>query len=317
MRLQIKENQDSKIPVSFPLFAESSACGKAILAGEHAVVYGARAIAMPLIQLRMKVVLTSTGKEDSLFQVNGKDVSSEIRDVILDAFNLVNVEPFPFQIIGSTNFPIGAGLGSSATLCVITLRTIANALKLSLPVAQLATLANQLEGRFHGRPSGLDTAVVSHEKCLLFSKGAKVVPVPVAHVGSWRFALIDSEMRTSTARLVQQTSPYFHSKSGLKRIKSFDELSMKIAEGLTEGHIENVANSLNKVGDLLSEIGVVPSTVENIISICRSHGALAAKVTGAGGGGMILALLCPRRYQDQFRLLSEKFGRHRVFSVNL
>jgi mevalonate kinase len=308
--------------VILPRRAEGSACGKVIIVGEHAVVYGARAVAVPLKSMRMDLELipNNIGSEISL-KLSGKELSHRISDVVKDALQILKLGQVPISIRGKSSLPIGAGLGASATLCIAVLRTIAKSVGIDLDRGTLSKLGNILEKRFHGSPSGLDTAVVAYEECICFQKDGPVDPVIIPESNDpakrWHFALIDSQVRASTLSMIQLAKPYFTSKKAQERIARFDALSQAVINGLKSYDFPTVAEVLNEASHLLAAAGVVTKQLGEIISDCVKQGALAAKPTGAGGGGVVLALLDPKNAMEQLERMKQRYGFGNVFSVTV
>lgn len=304
--------------------ASASACGKAIIVGEHAVVYGAHAVAMPLREMRMHIEMQpnmSQHAEQAIsMRLGGKEVSSRIGDVVTDALKLLRAKPFSLNIHGKSNVPFGAGLGSSATLCIVVLRALAKGLGIELSRDQIANFGNALEARFHGSPSGLDTAVVAYEECVTFAKQKSIDPIPVPAKNDgrfWHFALIDSGVRASTLAMINLAAPYFKGSEGERKLVQFDEVSMAVAQGLIKHDLPVVKEALHVAHRLLDSVGVVTSQLKEIMERCAQLGVLAAKSTGAGGGGAILTLLDPSHVTDQLEGLRCEFGADRVYAVSL
>ena len=306
---------------SSPVHTQASACGKTILVGEHAVVYGAHAVAMPLQNLKINVSLSPIKVHDPAqglvrMTLGSKRASDHLSAVVEDAFRLLEIRPFPVEVEGHSSVLMGAGLGSSAALCVVLLRALSRSVGKSISPAELARLANQLEARFHGTPSGLDAAVVAHEKLIYFRKGEQ--PTAFTARGSWRFALIDSNMRAPTMAMIKVSSPWFQGTEASRRIQRFDALAHACKESLETGDHPGLAAAMNESGELLAEAGVATAPLLDICAGARSCGALAAKITGAGGGGCILTLLPPS--QDDGGTLSQLrnvFGSSRVIETTL
>lgn len=326
MRIDLKLNVEPKENLlNRGCNSPQTACGKAIIAGEHAVVYGAKAIAMPLSQLRMKINLNQAENcaHDSGLEVKLGDtpVANIIYDVIKDAFELLGLKETSLKIDGYSKVPIGAGLGSSASLCVALLKSLACRFKINLSIRDLSLLGNQLEARFHGNPSGLDTAVVAYEKCIVFAKNVKdnsamIDPLDIPN-NKWRFALIDSGVRASTYTMVQNAKPFFMGSSGDQLLYKFNELTESIISGMTKLDIPLVSHSINETCKYLDKIGVVTDRLWDIIHTCQSLGIKAAKPTGAGGGGAILALLDAGNYNEQLVKLKNAFGSKNVYDASL
>ena len=305
----------------FPRPAKGSAFGKVILVGEHAVVYGARAVAIPLKSMRMELELLPNLTGEISLKLGGKELSNRITDVVRDALKVMMLGPLPLSIRGKSSLPFGAGLGASATLCIAILRTLANSVGIDLSQERLSRLGNILEQRFHGSPSGLDTAIVAYEECIWFQKGKPAqpftLPEPPEPKLGWHFALIDSQVRASTLSMIQVAKPYFVHSQGESRIARFDQLSQVVMKGLRDYDFGCVADALTEASRLLTSAGVVTKQLKEIIADCISHGALAAKPTGAGGGGTVLALLDPTQAKFQLEKLKERYGLGNVFSVTV
>ncbi|SMF14617.1 mevalonate kinase [Pseudobacteriovorax antillogorgiicola] len=306
---------------SNPSAAKASACGKAIIVGEHAVVYGSHAVAMPLKQMRMNLELIpqrdSSENHQFLLKLGGKEVSERVSGVIPEALDLLHQDRFSLVMKGVSSLPIGAGLGSSATLCIATLKSICNSTDLDLSRDELASLGNQLEARFHGNPSGLDTAVVAYEECVYFAKGDPIQGIADAHQHPWHFALIDSKIRASTMAMIRLAQPFFSAPEGDQRIERFDLAAKLVKSALPAGNYGAVAEAMNESGSLLREAGVVPDSIDSMLQACHESGVLAAKTTGAGGGGTILCLLNPENWDQQYRAIQETFSDYPVFHISI
>lgn len=303
-----------------------TACGKAIIVGEHAVVYGARAVAMPVPSLMMSLELkptarlTRAGKPEIRIFLGGRAVTEHLEGVVREAVDLLDVPLFGMDLEGQSTVLIGAGLGSSASLCIVILKALAAARGVVLGAEQLAVFGNRLERRFHGNPSGLDTAVVACEQVIAFRKGEAPVTVsPTRAGGPWRFALLDTGVRSSTLAMIQVAAPYFQGEHGARRVARFDDIAERAIAGLTHGEHAAVAAAITEAGTYLGEAGVVNAAITELVDVARAVGALAAKPTGAGGGGCVLALLSPEPAvaDRQLAELGQRVGTGRVYGVEL
>ncbi len=299
------------------------ACGKTIIVGEHAVVYGAKAVAMPLTNLAMGVSLTPLPTRQSpVFKamIGGRNVSDHVMGVIEDAFRVLKIQPFSLELEGASTILVGAGLGSSASLCVVVLKAIAASVGRTLAPYELAKYGNELEKRFHGNPSGLDTAVVAYEEVVSFIKGENPVPIKVSQptgATKWWFAIIDSCTRSSTISMIKVAEPWFTNGDVAAKIQKFNNASEQVISGLADGDPNLVKLGMQTCGDLLKQAGVVSQQLQDLIDGASQAGCLAAKTTGAGGGGCVLALLDPTHPQEQLAALKDIVGASKVTAVTL
>jgi mevalonate kinase len=319
---ELDSNTESSSVSNHPKPAHGSACGKAIIVGEHAVVYGSRAVAIPLTKMRMTLELTPQmqGNRPISLKLGGKELSHRISDVIKDAIQALRVYPFSLAIQGKSSLPFGAGLGASATLCIAILRAVADSVGMKLTNDRLSMLGNILERRFHGSPSGLDTAVVAYEQCITFSKNGPITPIALPDNGGnprWEFALVDSGVRASTLSMINVARPYFSGPKADQRILRFDSLANVVEAGISQLDYSSVAEAMGEASTLLSAAGVVTHQLKEIMKACLNTGLLAAKPTGAGGGGVVLGLLAPHKSQEQLSKLRELFGVQNVYSVTV
>jgi mevalonate kinase len=304
--------------------ATSRASGKVILVGEHAVVYGARAIAVPLlsrnISLRMYTDRVATTAPRIKFQIGGHPAQDQLVQMVNDAFDVLGVPKFNLSIDARSTLIIGAGIGSSASICVGVLRGMAQVCGMVLTPVALAELANKLERRFHGTPSGLDTAVISLEHAILFERGrfaeALIVNKPKDSNLPWCFALLDTGVRSPTIDMVYRAKPWFEAQ-GSAVIDQFNDITANAASALMDGDLTRMAESMNRNHELLASAGVVTQPVTDVIELALKNGAIAAKVTGAGGGGCVLALFPAENCDRGISAVRKTIGNDRTLPLFL
>lgn len=275
---------------------KATACGKVILTGEHAAVYGAKAIALPLFNVCSSITLSFLNRSDNLsHEIVGltDEQVPHLSYLIDDTFRLFHLTPRPIKIACSTDLPLAAGLGASASLCVALVRGFALLLEKNLTPDEVAAFANLLEKRFHGNPSGLDTAVIAFEQPILFQKNLAPCQLLLANHNRksfWRFVLMDSKTRSSTIAMIEKAKPAFDQNLAGK-ISEFNRLTEMALQGLMDGSVSILQEAMSLSALLLKEIGVVTPLMEELASQAIACGVLAVKPTGAGGGGFLLGLL--------------------------
>ncbi|MEY4631445.1 MAG: mevalonate kinase [Pseudomonadota bacterium] len=298
-----------------------TACAKTILVGEHAVVHGAEAVAMPLRDMRLELSVRQESQPASprpllQMELGGQQVSPQLLEAAREAARLLDVRDPGLRISGTSTILVGAGLGSSAALCVALLRAMAGVYGHDIEEDDLARLANRLEQAFHGTPSGLDTNVVARERVIRFTRQNGPVGVNVS--GTWNFALIDSGERASTSTMIERVSPWFLDKTqGESRIHAFNKLASNACSALSTANHLLLADVMNEASARLAEAGAMTPVLHELREAAMASGALGVKVTGAGGGGCLLALLPGERPDAVCAQLDRHLGSRPLIPIKL
>jgi len=287
--------------LDFPISNQSKghAHGKAILVGEHAVVYGAEALAIPIRSLCFDILLSIS--DSTQFTIGNQDFTEQLSPLVEESQVMFDLQQLRFHVHGETNIPLGAGLGSSAALSIAVLRAFSNFGEKKLDPKELSRLGNILEARFHGTPSGLDASVVAYETPILFRRGEGAFALNLAGPFPGKFLLLDSGEKASTRTMVEKARPYFTSQAGGEIIKQFNAITREASYGLQSSNLAAVASAMTSSQAHLMAAGVVSSKQSELIKVALDHGVMAAKITGAGGGGSVLAL-CEAAWNGKYEL---------------
>lgn len=276
--------------------------GKAILLGEHSVVYGRHAIAAPVplaVQVKIKdsergvhLAIPRWGLEHQLQEHPEKRQSFEKpAALILEQLGLLRK---PMRIEVYPNVPRAMGLGGSAALAVAIIRALDKHFALQLSDDDINKLAFEGEKVAHGTPSGIDNAVATFGKFLLYRNDdpPKITPLTVrkpipAVIGM-------SGIESLTAKMVARVrSGWVQNKALYERL--FDDIESLVLEGVNaiEAYdLQKLGELMNVCQGLLNSLQVSSWELEELIQLSRENGALGAKLTGGGGGGSMIAI-CP------------------------
>lgn len=255
--------------------AEGWASGKLILVGEHAVVHGQPAVAFA-VSLGTTVRLTPTDGATAL-DVDFDD--PRLREAVVTA-----VGEQGWRVHIRTDLPVGRGMGSSASLAVALVRAHAAATGTSPDVYARALTVERV---FHGNPSGVDVAVATHGGVLRFQRTAEGATWSRLPCPGWQVVVLDSGTRGDTGALVAGVTA--------RRPGIDDDLA---AIGAVVDQVADVLDDPPALGPLLTEnhrllgrLGVSTPVLDDLVQLALDHGALGAKLSGAGGGGVVLALV--------------------------
>jgi mevalonate kinase len=280
----------------------ATAPGKIILFGEHAVVYGHPALAVPIPQLHATATIRS-GKLGSGVIINAVDlgIESTLRespsnplaltaDLVLHHLDVS--EPDVVITLHST-VPISSGLGSGAAVSAALARAFALFLKHPLDNAALSALVYEVERMHHGTPSGIDNTVICYNKPVYFVRGKTIEvfdsPVP------FHILIADTGIPSPTKFTVASVRAGWESNKA-----QFEESFMQIGcivnkarSAIESGKIGVLGPFMNENQTLLQRIGVSSEQLDTLVETARQAGATGAKLSGGGGGGNMIALVDP------------------------
>lgn len=268
--------------------------GKVILLGEHAVVYGHPALAVPLT-----LGVTARGTPAERCGLTGlPDLTRAQRRMLSSAFEAVAAATGhpPVRIALSSTLPVSMGLGSSAALAVAVSRLLLEASGARSSPAKVLALALRMEETFHGTPSGVDHTVSAHGAPLLYRRPTPGRPGRVRriHVGARATLLL---ALVGPRRGTQETVAALRRRAARwpeRYERLFREMGRLAVEGtaaLEAGDLESLGDAMNVNHGLLAAAGVSSPALDTAADTLRRAGALGAKLTGAGGdGGAVVAL---------------------------
>ncbi len=288
-----------------------AAFGKAILIGEHFVLDGAAAIAMPLRAFRTEVTWLHDGSPLTVSSdaTLDDDAARDARTMLSAAAVHSGVAPLGQVAVRST-VPLHRGFGSSAALAVAALRALA-----SRPAAgqrgeatpagarapgasddDLLRIARAVECVVHGKSSGLDPATAMGGGAVLYRDGqvrARVAPAQTPALNAARWVLCDVGPAPSTGVAIAQANAA-RARMGAAALADLlaqmEAATEDVLAGLRSGAPGRMAAGMGAAHRCLNAIDVVDDRIRGAIALALSEGALAAKQSGAGLGGAVLAL---------------------------
>lgn len=302
----------------------ASASGKAILFGEHAVVYGQPAIAVPLSQIRTTVQVESLDPGTTGVLIDAPDISQSYwlheagrDDPLASAVRLTLDElgmeaPVDVHLTIHSQLPIASGLGSSAAVSVAVIRALSAHLAKPLEVETISKIAYTVECIHHGTPSGIDNTVVAYEKPVYFVREHKPELIPIST--PLNLVIGDTGVAISTTIPVSLLRERWEQDPGTygKWFEEIGEIVIKARTILETGSIESLGALMDQNQILLEDMGLSSLELQRLIGAARESGALGAKLSGAGMGGIMLALVEPDSAQIVETAL-RKAGAKQVF----
>jgi mevalonate kinase len=308
----------------------ASAPGKLILCGEHAVVYGRPAIAVPLDGVRAYAELVPAARDAGL-QIAAPDLRRSWRvrgtpDDPLGALAQLGVPVPNATITLRSDLPVASGLGSGASIATALVRVLAAYAGVELAPAHIAALVYQSERHYHGTPSGIDNTVVAYARPVWYQRRARhtdaEVPSPTIELlrneAALTFVIGDSGVRSPTRLPVGEVRRRWEAEPA-RHEQLFDSIAdcVVAARGAIEqGRIGHLGQLLDANHQLLQQLGVSSPALDRMVAAARAAGALGAKLSGGGWGGVMLALVQPLASATVSAALRE-VGATRVLSTTL
>jgi mevalonate kinase len=280
----------------------ASAPGKVILFGEHAVVYGRPALAVPVTQVQATarverssggfwINVPALGHRHQLEEAAPENpLALAVRQVLARAGR--SSVPACELTIEST-IPIAAGLGSGAAVCTATVRALAGFLDLKLSDAEVSDLVFQTEKLLHGTPSGIDNTVVAFGQPVYFVKGQP--PRPFQAAQPVHLLIADTGIPSPTLTTVADVRAGYE-REPQRYTRIFDDIGALVELARTHlqaGTPAALGPLMNQNHKLLQALGVSSPELDHLDVTALAAGAAGAKLSGGGRGGNLLALVFP------------------------
>lgn len=292
------------------MIVEASAPGKIILFGEHSVVYKGPAIVLA-INKRARV-FAERRQDDKIF-MDSEDLGysgffigdsyypvkgAPWRGRSLTAINVVSKKTMEklgvqagLNLKLRSEIPSAVGLGSSAAICVATAAAVGSLFGSQLSKEEICILAYEGEKVIHGRPSGVDNNVSTFGGLLKYEGGVGFEKIVLKEAPC--FIIGNTKHRRSTGQMVQMVSELRQRNQAIvdEIIEVLGDISRTGISYLLERDYERVGELMNISHGLLSSLGVSTPILDKLVNASRRSGAMGAKLTGAGGGGCMIALV--------------------------
>ncbi len=263
-----------------------SAPGKIYLFGEHAVVYGEYAIACA-VELRARVTVTGSDRITISSDLGKTGLDHEIHPYVSLAIEKLGARKVSVEI--SSEIPVGSGLGSSAAVTIATLSAINLEFGLGHKNEELARMGHEIEQKVQGAASPTDTFVSTFGGVVRIPSRRRLNMLECGVViGNTNKGATPKK----TAKLVKHVASLWEEYPEvidpiIKTIGLFSkkgEILVKKKDYVSLGKLMNVNHGL------LDALGVGTAELSALVYAARNAGAYGAKITGAGGGGCMVAL---------------------------
>jgi len=279
----------------------ASAPGKIILFGEHFVVHGTKAI---LAAIDKRVTVTSVFTNAGTLKVNSQlgtlevpisssyeEVKSEFRPFVYLANKIINSNQNVngLEVTIDSDIPIGVGLGSSSACCVAAAASISELFK-ELSSEEILNISIEAEKTIFPDTSGADCTICTYGGMIEYERftGTKKID----NTFELNLVIANSMIPHTTKNSVERVSKF--KENDEERFSQLCDLETKLIDEAIIAMKNNDATTLGlKMSEnqkYLEEIQVSNDTLRDMISSLNEI-SLGSKITGAGDGGCIIALV--------------------------
>lgn len=294
---------------------------KIILMGEHSVVYGQPAIALPLPSVQLSVTLSSRQDNQRIIKSRYYHGSLEnlpssmigIKKLIDTLSARFNDQETGWDLKIESQLPAERGMGSSAASAIAIIRAFFDYYDEPLDRTLLLQLADVEEQITHRSPSGLDAATVSSDKPLFYVKGRIGVPIEMNLDASLVIADTGKKGATKEAILAVKDELKNNNEKAEEHIKHLGELVNQTKDYLAQNDIVKLGDALNFAQTDLAALNVSDPSLDHLIHVARDNGALGAKLTGGGRSGCMIALMQTAMGARRLASILKENGAHDIW----
>ena len=301
---------------------------KVILTGEHFVVYGAAAI-VAAVDIYSKaivsrrndkaIVVRSSSPRCTMSFIDGSPRvirgGKDTRAILEPICHVTHaaLEHFDggergLDIQIDSAIPVGVGLGSSAAVAVSTIAATAKLLRRRIDREAIRHLAFGSECMIHKAPSGIDQTTSTFGGVIMYRREKPFQRIPVKH--TFPIIIGNTGKTRSTGTMVSKVRAFLKGRSALETriLRSAERVSMKALAALQCEDVRQLGELMNSNHGLLRQIEVSTRELDRLVSAARKAGAFGAKLTGAGGGGCMIAVAPAHRTATVIQAIRDEGG---------
>lgn len=292
--------------------SKASAPTKVILFGEHFVVYDKPAI---LAAINKRIYVDVSIRNDNKFVLHTDEFHEEIgindidssktklsNIIFTNAYNILSEfdSRLGLNISIRTPVPFGSGLGTSAATSAALAAAITNLFNV-FDKRKIFLLTLEAEKMIHGKPSGADPAICVTGGLVMFRKTKPDMLIMPLEFEDLNFVIIYSGDNRFTSNIVNNVKKMKDDNPDLFEVfaNKSEEITLDAIQVLKKKDYESLGSLMIRNHELLKSLGVSNEKLDRLVEIAMNNGALGAKLTGAGGGGSVIALA-----RDKDRLLN-------------
>lgn len=253
---------------------------KIIWMGEHSVVYGYPAIAIPLQGIEVECHIYPAEEKIHF------DFYDTLSTAVYAALEYLNHTDVSITYAIRSEIPQKRGMGSSAAVSIAAIRAVFDYFEQSIDMDTLEILVNKAEIIAHSNPSGLDAKTCLSDKAIAF----------IRNIG---FSILDLDL--DAYLVIADTGIYGNTREAVEKVTQAEEANLPhlaalgdlteiVQKAIQDKDIQKIGHMMTKAHAHLQAIGVSIDVSDQLVKLSLENGALGAKMSGGGLGGCIIAL---------------------------
>ena len=253
---------------------------KIIWMGEHSVVYGYPAIAIPRQGIEVECRIYPADEKIHF------DYYDTLSTAVYAALEYLNHTDVAVSYDIRSEIPQKRGMGSSAAISIAAIRTVFDYFEQSIDMEKLEILVNKAEIIAHSNPSGLDAKTCLSDKAITFIRNIGFSTLDL-DLDAY-LVIADTGIYGNTREAVEKVAQA--EEANLPHLAALGDLTEMVQKAIQAKTISEIGPLMTKAHSHLQAIGVSIDKADQLVQISLENGALGAKMSGGGLGGCIIAL---------------------------
>lgn len=288
-------------------FGVGKAHSKIIWMGEHSVVYGYPAIAIPLQGIEVECYIYPA-KEKIHF-----DFYDTLSTAVYAALEYLNHTDVSITYAISSEIPQKRGMGSSAAVSIAAIRAVFDYFEQSIDMDTLEILVNKAEIIAHSNPSGLDAKTCLSDKAITFIRNIGFSTLDL-DLDAY-LVIADTGIHGHTREAVEKVAQA--EEANLPHLASLGDLTESVQRAIQDKEIQTIGHMMTKAHAHLQAIGVSIDLTDHLVRLSLENGALGAKMSGGGLGGCVIALASTKADAEKISKALKEGGATQTWSEKL
>ncbi len=294
----------------------SIAPGKIILFGEHFVVKGCPAL-VTAVNLYAKTCIEERNDNKHYLYSKQLDKKVDLDSNQVDKwamsfktiYQLVRKKygkPKGFDAIIDSEIPMAAGMGSSAATAVSFTHALLSFIGYKPSKELVNKIAFEAEKIVHVKPSGVDNTIAVYGGLIYYRKG-EIKPLSIVWPKGYSLIVVDTGIKRNTGLVVKDVlERYYRNPEIMKKIyEAASLITEKALEYIENKNFKQLGELMNINHGLLVAIGVSILETEIVVHKLLSLGALGAKISGAGRGGIVYGIISREHVEEVVKAFKE------------